>query len=81
MELYKPKKSTRAGKKMQVNVLKNGKATTIFFGDTNYKHNYSVPARKSYLARSKGIKNKQGKLTYLDKNSANYWSRKVLWNA
>jgi len=36
-------------------------------------HNYSPAARKSYLARSAGIKGKDSKL------SANYWSRKVLW--
>ena len=36
--------------------------------------------RKSYLARAKGIKNKQGELTYKNKNSANYWSVRVLWN-
>jgi len=81
MELYKPQKSTRAGKKMMVRVMKNGKPTIIFFGDSNYRHNYSAKARKSYLARSGGIRNKQGKLTKNDKNSANYWSRKVLWKA
>ena len=81
MDLYKPKKSTKAGKKMMVRVMKNGKPTIIFFGDTNYRHNYSAAARKSYLARSKGIRNGRGKLTYLDKNSANYWSRKILWKA
>ena len=81
MELYKPQKSTRAGKKMMVRVMKNSKPTIIFFGDSNYRHNYSAKARKSYLARSGGIRNKQGKLTKNDKNSANYWSRKVLWKA
>tara|TARA_R110002096_G_scaffold303752_1_gene498712 strand:- start:59 stop:304 length:246 start_codon:yes stop_codon:yes gene_type:complete len=81
MDLYKPKKSTKKGKKKMVTVLKNGKPTVIHFGDSNYRHNYSIAARKSYLARSKGIRNKQGKLTYQDKNSANYWSRKILWNA
>ena len=81
MELYKPQKSTRAGKKMMVKIMKNGKPAIIFFGDTNYRHNYSAKARKSYLARSGGIKNKQGKLTKNDKNTSNYWSRKVLWKA
>ena len=81
MELYKPQKSTRAGKKMMVKVMKGDKPTIIFFGDSNYRHNYSVKARKSYLARSGGIKNKQGKLTKNDKNTSNYWSRKVLWKA
>ncbi len=27
------------------------------------------------------IRGKDGKLTANDKNSANYWSRRVLWNA
>ena len=35
--------------------------------------------RKSYLARSKGIKNKKGELTWKDKNTANYWSIHYLW--
>ena len=35
--------------------------------------------RKNYLARSGGIRNKAGKLTANDKNSANYWSRKINW--
>ena len=35
--------------------------------------------RKNYLLRAKGIKNKFGALTYLDKNSPNYWSIKYLW--
>ena len=29
---------------------------------------------------SGGIKNKAGQLTKNDKNSANYWSRKILWS-
>ena len=39
----------------------------------------SKARQKSYLARSGGIRNKEGKLTKNDKNSANYWSRKVNW--
>jgi len=81
MELYKPMKSDKAGKVGMVLVKKNGKTMKIYFGDSNYRQNYSAAARKSYLARSAGIKNKQGKLTKNDKNSANYWSRKVLWGA
>ncbi len=76
--LYKPMKSTKQGKKMMVYVRgKTGNPKLIHFGDTNYKHNYSAAARKSYCARSGGIRNKEGKLP--DKNSANYWARKVLW--
>ena len=35
--------------------------------------------RANYLARSGGIRDKSGKLTANNRNSANYWARKVLW--
>ena len=82
--LYKPMKSTKSGKKMMVYVMKDGKKRLIHFGDSNMKdftQHKDEARRKSYLARSGGIRNKEGKLTKNDKNSANYWSRKVLWNA
>ena len=82
-QLYKPFKSTRAGKKMSVYVMKNGKKRLIHFGATGYPDWKSGTAtkqqRKSYLARAKGIKNKEGKLTWKDKNTANYWSIR-LWS-
>jgi len=77
-------KSTKAGKKMMVYVMKNGKKTLIHFGDSSmqdFTQHKDEARRKSYLARSGGIRNKQGKLTKNDKNSANYWSRKILWKA
>jgi hypothetical protein len=80
--LYKPKKSDRKGKKGMVYVMKNGAKRLIHFGDSSmgdYKSGASAARRKSYLARSAGITNKQGKKTASDKNSANYWSRKVNW--
>lgn len=73
--LYKPFKSSAKNKKKSVCVKKNGKIKLIHFGDSRYRHNYSAKARKSYLARSAGIKGAN------DKNSANYWARKNLWNA
>ena len=82
--LYKPFKSNVKGKKFSVYVLKNGKKTKINFGDSNmkdFRQHKDEKRRKSYLARSAGIRNKDGKLTANDKNSANYWSRKWLWNA
>ena len=83
------KKSTRKGKKYMVYY--NNK--WIHFGDSRMEHfrdstglnlyshlNHVEPIRqKSYLARAKGIKNKAGKLTYLDKNSPNYYSINFLW--
>ena len=80
--LYKPVKSSRAGKKGMVYILRDGKKRLLHFGDssmTDFKKGASKEQRKSYLARSGGIRNKQGKLTANDKNSANYWSRKINW--
>ncbi len=51
----------------------------IHFGAKGYQHNYSREARENYMKRSAGIKNKDGELTKDDKSSANYWSRKILW--
>jgi len=84
---YDYKKSTISGKKLMVVV--NNK--TIHFGDSsmehfkdktgiwsNKNHNDTV-RRKSYLARSGGIKTKDGKLTKNNPSSPNYHSRRVLW--
>ncbi len=82
--LYKPFVSKAKGKKYSVYVIKDGKKRLINFGDSSmedYRQHRDKDRRKTYLARSAGIRDKQGKLTYLDKNSANYWSRKVLWSA
>ena len=76
--LYKPVKSDKKGKKGMV----YGGKRLIHFGDstmTDFKKGASAAQKKSYLARSGGIRNKAGKLTKNDKNSANYWSRRVNW--
>ena len=82
MKLNKPTRSTRKDKKLMVRVRdpKTGKIKTIHFGQKGYRHNYSKKARKSYMKRSAGRRNKKGRLTKDDKTSANYWSRKVLWS-
>ncbi len=65
----------------------------IHFGDIRYEqYKDSTPLklystldhkdtkrRDNYLRRAKGIKNEYGELTYLDKNSPNYYSVKYLW--
>lgn len=84
MDLYKPFKSKAKNKKMSVIIKKDGKKKLINFGDTRYKdftQHGDKKKRESYLKRTAGIKNKEGKLTKDNKNSANYWSRKVLWLA
>ena len=83
------KRSTRKNKKYMVHY--NNK--WIHFGDTRYEqfkdqtplklysnlnHN-DAKRRINYLQRSKGIKDKNGNLTYLNKNSPNYYSVKYLW--
>lgn len=79
--LYKPFNAPASSKyKKMVYVKKDGKKRKIGFGLKGYKHNYSAKARKAYLARSAGIRDKSGKLTKNNKNSANYWSRKA-WGA
>lgn len=79
-----PVLSNRPGKKKMVLASKkiNGKIKykLIHYGASSYGHNYSPEARKNYLARSGGIRNKSGELTKDDKFSPNYWSRKNLWS-
>jgi len=82
--LYKPFKSSAKGKKMSVYVMKDGKKKLIHFGDSNmqdFTQHGDKERRKSYLARSAGITDKNGNRTANDKNSKNYWSRKILWAA
>ena len=92
--LYIIFKSKSKNKKYSVYVMKDGKKTLIHFGDTTYQHyKDTTPLKlysnldhndkvrqKSYLARAKGIKNKQGDLTWRDKNTSNYYSVKYLWS-
>jgi len=80
--LYKPVHSSKPGKKGMVYVKKDGAKRLIHFGDasmTDKKKGASKAQIKSYRARSAGIKDKSGKLTANNKNSANYWSRKINW--
>tara|TARA_R110002012_G_scaffold57957_5_gene150384 strand:- start:1137 stop:1418 length:282 start_codon:yes stop_codon:yes gene_type:complete len=85
--LYKPFKSKKSGKKFSVYVKSksgSGKGKRlIHFGATGYDDFRSGKAtkeqRKSYLARAKGIKKKDGSLAWKDKNSPNYWAVKYLW--
>jgi len=78
--LYKPFVSKAKNKKYSVYVKgANGNPKLIHFGDSRYKVYYQhrdKARQKSYLARAKGIKDKEGELTWKDKNTANYWSVK-----
>jgi len=90
--LYKPwVNKTKSKFKYWVYVKKDGKVKKIGFGNKDYQqfkdkigyykykdHNDPV-RRKSYLARAKGIKDKEGNLTWKDKNTANWWAVHKLW--
>lgn len=61
---------------------KTGKPKLIHFGDKRYedfRQHKDQKRRKSYLARAKGIKDKEGRLTWKNKNTKNYWAVKYLW--
>jgi len=81
--LYQPFPSNSKNKKFSVYVMKDNKKKLIHYGDSRYEDYTQHKDKKrqaSYLARAKGIKNKQGELTYKDKNSANYWAVNKLWS-
>ena len=73
-----PIASSNPDKKKMVLAKDGDEVRLIHFGQKGYKHNYSEAAKKSYLARSAGIKGKGG-LTKDNKLSANYWARRELW--
>mgnify|MGYP006448043307 CR=1 FL=1 len=72
MKCNQPRKSTRDNKSKMVKACKDGKEKIVHFGDPDMSIKKDKKARKkSYCARSSGIKGKN------DKFSANYWSRKA----
>ena len=74
MKCNVPRREGQGGKKFVVKACEGGKEKIVRFGDANMSIKKNQPARKrSYCARSAGIKGGKGKM------SANYWSRKA-WN-
>lgn len=72
MPCNKPRRQKSGGKKFVVKACQGGKEKIIRFGDANMTIKSGNPKRKkSYCARSGGIKGKKNKL------SANYWSRRA----
>ena len=80
--------SNKPNKKLKVVV--NNK--TIHFGDSRYEHYFDKTGlldkklnhnddirRANYLKRAKGIKDKNGELTYLNPESATYHAVRILW--
>ena len=63
-----PRREVQGGKKFVVKACEGGKEKLIRFGDDNMSIKKHQPARKkSYCARSAGIKGGKGKM------SGNYW--------
>lgn len=72
LKCNKPARSPREDKTKVVKACQDGKEKLIHFGDPNMPIKKHIKDRKkSYCARSGGIKGKSNKL------SANYWSRKA----
>lgn len=82
MELYQPFKSTTKNKKYSVRVMKDGKRRLIHFGQKGYeqyhdklgyysKFDHNDTKRKALYYKRHGPSN--------DKNTAKYWSHKILW--
>jgi len=72
MKCNVPRREVQGGKKLLGKACQGGKEKIVRFGDANMTIKKNRPARKkSYCARSAGIKGGKGKL------SANYWSRRA----
>lgn len=72
LKCNKPRRTPGERKKFVVKACDQSKEKIVRFGDPVMKIKKSIAARKkSYCARSGGIKGGNGKL------SANYWSRKA----
>jgi len=80
MKVGVPIKSDRKGKKMKV---LTPKGKIIHFGDSNmqdFRQHKNKKRQTNYCLRSAGIRDGSGKLTKNNRESANYYSRKFLWD-
>ena len=82
MQLYKPFKSKAKNKKYSVYVKDNSKTKLIHFGDKRYKHFKDKIKEYSHLDHNDKSKRKLYHSRFgpkNDKNTAKYWSHKILW--
>lgn len=79
----KPKDAPDGAKEKKMVLAKKGDEVKLvrfgLRGMEDFTQHKDPERRANYLARSAGIKNKDGKLTKDDVFSANHWARKVLW--
>lgn len=81
-ELYKPFVSKAKNKKYSVYVMKDGKKRLIHFGDSRYQQFKDKLGHYKNLdhgdqQRKKNYHSRHGKAT--SKDTAKYWSHKILW--
>lgn len=79
----KPKDAPKGATQKKMVLAKKGDEVKLvrfgLRGMEDFTQHKDADRRKNYLARSAGIKDKNGKLTKDDVFSANHWARKVLW--
>jgi len=79
----KPKNAPAGAKEKKIVLAKKGDEVKLvrfgLRGMEDFTQHKDPERRKNYLARSAGIKGKDGKPTKDDKFSANHWARKALW--
>ena len=83
------KKSKKYGAKDFVKSWRKGKKWAVLYNDKwihfgalgyqDYTQHKDKKRRENYRARASKIKNKEGKLTFKNKNSANFWAYHLLW--
>jgi len=85
MPLYEIQKAKYPHKYQVIVQDYNGKGEKLVkFGNqdyTDYTQHQDDAKRKNYLSRSAGIKDKKGKPTKDNRTSANYYSRRLLWDS
>jgi len=84
MALYEIEKAKYPHKYQVIVQDYNGGEKLVKFGNqdyTDYTQTKDEAKRKNYLSRSAGIKDKKGKLTKDYRTSANYYSRRLLWDS
>lgn len=79
----KPKDAPKGSPKKKVVLAKKGDEVKLVSfglrGMQDFTQHKDSERRKNYLARSAGIKDKNGNPTKDDVFSANHWARKTLW--
>jgi hypothetical protein len=79
----KPKAAPSGSPKKKMVLAKKGdEVKLVQYGQKGYEdftQHKNPERRKNYLARSAGIKDKNGNPTKDDKFSPNYWARRDLW--